>query len=275
MWTLARKWPAAVVALHLVASEPGAAELRPRTIEAFNRYVRIVEPRIDVDGFLWLDSLPSSHRQSRLAEVKRGTLAIERLQVRDNGHEIDVPGGLIHHWVGAVFVPGGTVNEAIGLLQDYDRHAGIYAPVVARSRVLERDGDGFRVFLRFTMKKVITVVVNSEHEARFTRVGAGRARSRISSTRIAEVVDPDTPGEHEEPVGRDGGYLWRLNTYWRFLERDGGVYVECESISLTRGIPRGLGWIVGPFVTSIPRESLTFTLETTRRVLLGTSGGAR
>jgi hypothetical protein len=114
------------------------------------------------------------------------------------------------------------------------------------------------------MKKVITVVVNSEHEARFTRDGADRARSRIVSTRIAEVDDPDTREEREKPVGRDGGYLWRLNSYWRFLERDNGVYVECESVTLTRDIPSGFGWLVRPFVTSIPRESLTFTLETTR-----------
>ena len=71
----------------------------------------------------------------------------------------------------------------------------------------------------------------------------------------------------ELPVGRDGGYLWRLNTYWRLLERDEGTYLQCESVSLTRGIPTGLGWLVGPFVTSIPRESLAFTLETTARAV--------
>jgi hypothetical protein len=125
----------------------------------------------------------------------------------------------------------------------------------------------FRVHLRFFMKKVITVVVNSEHEARFSSPARDRAESRIYSTRIAEVESPDTPSEREKPVGRDGGYLWRLNTYWRFLERDGGTYIQCEAISLTRGIPFGLGWVVGPFVTSIPRESLTFTLETTRKAL--------
>ena len=175
-----------------------------------------------------------------------------------------MPDGLIHHWVGGVFVPGATVDEAVALLQDYNRHAEIYTPTVARSKVLARDGDTFKVYLRFMMKKVITVVVNSEHEARFTREGTDRARSRIASTRIAEVEDPGTATEREKPVGRDGGYLWRLNTYWRFLQRDNGVYVECESITLTRDIPAGFGWLVRPFVTSIPRESLTFTLETTR-----------
>jgi hypothetical protein len=92
-------------------------------------------------------------------------------------------------------------------------------------------------------------------------------RSRIRSTRIAEVENPGLTNEREKPVGRDGGYLWRLNTYWRFVERDNGVYIECESVTLTRGIPFGLGWVVGPFVTSIPRESLEFTLATTRKSL--------
>ena len=93
------------------------------------------------------------------------------------------------------------------------------------------------------------------------------ARSRIYSTRIAQVENAGEPDERELPVGRDGGYLWRLNTYWRLLERDGGTYVQCESISLTRGIPFGFGWMIKPFVTSIPRESLEFTLNTTRKAL--------
>jgi hypothetical protein len=101
----------------------------------------------------------------------------------------------------------------------------------------------------------------------FSRPAADRARSRVYSTRIAQVEDPDTSEERELPVGNDGGYLWRLYTYWRFLERDGGTYIQCESISLTRDIPLGLGFIVGPFVTSIPRESLEFTLTTTRKAL--------
>jgi hypothetical protein len=109
-------------------------------------------------------------------------------------------------------------------------------------------------------------VVNSEHEANFTR-RADRAEGWVHSTRIAEVESPDEPGERELPVGQDGGYMWRLNTYWRLLVRDGGLYIQCESVSLTRGIPTGFGWLVGPFVTSIPRESLTFTLETTRKQL--------
>jgi hypothetical protein len=251
---------AVVLAWSTGAVSAHAADLGPETVAAFDRYVRLTEQRMSGDSY------------DALTKRGRGELFIAPATTREHGKEIDVPDGLIHHWVGAVFVPGATLDQAVALLQDYDRHARIYTPTVERSRTLARNGDAFKVFLRFMMKKVITVVVNSEHEARFRRDGPDRARSRIVSTRIAEVEDPGTPEEQEKPVGRDGGYLWRLNTYWRFLQRDNGVYVECESITLTRGIPAGLGWLIRPFVTSIPRESLTFTLERTRAQLLSGAG---
>ena len=246
-----------------------AAELQPRTVAAFEHYVRITEARMDAGGpFLWVDGLPDAEQQARRSELRRGALVIERMATRDGAKDIPIPDGIVHHWVGVAFVPGATLDQAVSLLQDYDRHAELYQPNVARSRLLARDGDRFRVYLRFFMKKVITVVVNSEHDARFSRVAGDRAQSRIYSTRIAEVENPGTPTEREKPVGRDGGYLWRLNTYWRFMERDGGTYVQCESITLTRGIPIGLGWLIRPFVTSIPRETLEFTLATTRQALV-------
>jgi len=46
-----------------------------------------------------------------------------------------------------------------------------------------------------------------------------------------------------------------------------GVYLECRTISLSRNIPTGLGWIIRPMVSSLPRESLTATLESTVRAL--------
>jgi hypothetical protein len=268
---------AIVVGILLLARETpvraAMADLHASTIAAFDRYVRVTEARMarEVGGnapFIWVDSLAEPRKQAALAELRQGQLVIDSLTTRDAGKRIDVPDGLIHHWVGVVFVPGATVDKAVALLQDYNRHAEIYKPAVARSKILAHTGDDYRVYLRFYMKKVLTVVLNSEHEAHYTRPRPGQAYSRIYSTKIAEVENPDTPSEREKPVGRDGGYMWRLNTYWRFLERDGGTYVQCESISLTRGIPTGFGWLVGPFVTSIPRESLTFTLETTRKALL-------
>jgi hypothetical protein len=271
-----RRLPAGLVlcAIASLAGPPAlAAELKPQTVAAFDRYVRVNDEASqrsldDPDRFLWIDTLPDAAARAEADRVRQGGLVIERLKRKDGERNIDIPDGIVHHWLGAVFVPGATARQAVALLQDYDRHAAIYAPNVARSRTLSQSGDQFRIDLRFFMKKVLTVVVNSEHDARFTWHDEQRASSRIVSTRIAEVEDPDTPREREKPVGNDGGYLWRLNSYWRFLQRDGGTYVQCETITLSRGIPFGLGWIVGPFVNSIPRETLAFTLERTRQALL-------
>ena len=268
-WTLALALLACVITTQVQAAPAAAgAELQNRTIQAFDRYVRLTEARLNSNApFLWIDGLPEARRREALETVRRKELSIERLETKDNGREIEAPGGMIHHWVGTAFVPGATIDEALSVLQNYNEHHRIYAPTVAASKLQSREGDRFRFFLRFVMKKVITVVVNSDHEAVFRKPAADRAEGWIHSTRIAEVENPGTPTEREKPVGNDGGYLWRLNTYWRLLARDGGLYIHCESVSLSRGIPTGFGWIVGPFVTSIPRESLTFTLETTRNRL--------
>lgn len=248
------------------------ADLKPGTAEAFDRYVRLTEARMRGEeagdpGFLYIERLPAAGRQALEGRARRGELLIERLQTREGGKRVEAPDVLIHHWVGLVFVPGASAADAVALLQDYDRHDRIYAPAVARSRVLGRDGDRFRVFLRFYMKKVIAVTLDTEHEAHFTRLAPGRAFSRIRSTRVQEVEHAGTPDERLKAPGEGRGFTWRLNTYWRFLESEDGTWVQCESLTLSRDIPFGLGWIIGPFVTDVPKESLTFTLETTRRAL--------
>jgi hypothetical protein len=258
-----------------LAGTPASAELKPATAAAFDKYVRLTEQRMNAElapeAFLWIDRLNGQARADAMATLKRGQLVIERLRTREGSSDLDAPDGMIHHWLGLVFIPGIKVDAAVALLQDYDRHARVYAPNVAASKTLQKNGDRFRVFLRFYMKKVIAVTMNSEHDAVFTRQAPDRAWSRIHSTRIAEVADAGTPQERELPPGRDQGFMWRLNTYWRFLERDGGVYVQCESLTLSRDIPFGLGWLIGPFVTSVPKDSLTFTLEKTRVALASPS----
>src|SRR5688500_15481964 len=202
-----------VVAMALLAgtmarlqASPAAAgaELQNRTIQAFDRYVRLTEARLNGKApFLWIDGLPDARRREALETVRRKELSIEPLETRENGREIDAPGGMIHHWVGTAFVPGATIDQALSVLRNYNEHHRIYAPTVAASKLLSRDGDRFTFSLRFAMKKVITVVVNSDHEAVFRRPAADRAEGWIHSTRIAEVENPGTPAEREKPIGDD------------------------------------------------------------------------
>ena len=143
----------------------------------------------------------------------------------------------------------------------------IYKPEVVGSRVISHNGNDYRIFLRLLKKKVITVVLNSEHEVKYIPIDKARWRSVSRTTKISEVENAGKPNEHEKPPGTGEGFLWKLDSYWRFEERDGGVWLECEAVSLTRDVPTGLGWIVEPIIRDLPKESLANTLRATRTAL--------
>jgi putative flippase GtrA len=266
--------PAFLLVLALVPSSTPveAADLRADTLDAFNRYVRVTESRMDGElhgkvAFLWVDRLPEAERLEAYTRLKRGETVVSRLVTQDAGREIDSPHGLIHHWIGTSFGPVATVDRTVALMQSYDRYQEIYSPSVRQSHTISRQGETFKVYLQLFMKKVIGVVLNTEYDIRYTRLSSTRAHVRSYSTRIAEVHDSGTANEKEMPVGQDSGYLWRFDNYCSLEERAEGTFIQCESVSLSRAIPTGLGWLVGPFVTSIPRESLEFTLGSIRRAL--------
>jgi len=260
----------------LAAKEPGepvAIRLKKEAGAGFDRYVQIVDARNQAelqqdDSLLWIDTLPETERAASYAELKRGIVKIKKIEAMENGQALHLPGAMIHHWAGVIFVPGAHLNDVLGVLEDYDHHATYYAPDVEQSKIEWHDGDRFKVFLRFRRHKVITVVLNTEHDIRYFHDSASRAHSRSSAVRIAEIENPGKSDEREKTPGDDGGFLWRMETWWRMEERDSGVYVQSEVVSLTRDIPTGLGWLIGPFVTSIPKESLAFTMEATRKAAL-------
>jgi hypothetical protein len=267
---LSRKALAIVlVGLFSLPFPAGAAELEPETIAAYHRYLKLTEAKIDAelargDVYLWIDTAPSARRDAYYADLRKGDLVIEKLETLDQGKTIAFPGALVHHWVGTVFIPGATLAQTLEFMQDYDHKKDYFSPDIQRSKILRRQGDDFLVNLRFYKKKVITIVDDTDHQVHYQVVDATHAWSRSHATRIQEVENAGEPSERLEPQGHDRGFLWGMDTYWRFQEKDGGTYVECQSVSLTRDIPTGLGWVVGSLVTKVPRESLTFTLVTAR-----------
>jgi hypothetical protein len=253
--------------------------LKPEAAEGFDRYVRLTEKRLRTDlhpggAFLWVDGLPEARRDAVYAQLQRGEVVSARLKTPDPTGWVHTPGALIHHWVGTVFIPGVSLRQALATVEDYDHHSHYFGPEVAKSRTLEHAGDDFKVYLRLTRKKIVTVVLDTEYEVHYEALGDGREQSRSYSTHIAEVAHAGQADERQLPSGKDSGYLWRLNSYWRFYETGQGVYVQCEAVSLTRDIPAGLGWLIGPFIESIPRESLEFTLRSTRAAVLGENSRA-
>jgi hypothetical protein len=236
------------------------AELKKETADAFENYIRSTETRLDrlrqSGQFLWVDGAPERQRSVRAGKV----LAEPVIGKGD----LEVRGGLIHDWIGAVFIPGATIEKTLAFVQDYNNHKKFYKPEVIDSKLLAHNGTDFQIFLRLLKKKVITVVLDTYHDVHYVELDPHRWHSISKTTKITEVEGGDQVADPETKPGEDHGFLWRLDSYWRFEERDGGVYVECEAVSLTRDVPTGLGWLINPIVRGLPRESLANTLRETR-----------
>jgi hypothetical protein len=239
-------------------------KLRSETVQGFDHYVKMVEESLEnrwngTQSFLWV--YENSQNRTR---ALRGEVVVESMS-RDKG--IDIPGGIVHDWIGATYVPRVRAETVLKVMQDYNRHKQIY-PEVIDSRLIRHEGETWRSFLRLRKKKILTVVLNSEHEARYYHPDPNRWYCRSYSLRIAEVSNPGTPSERERPVGEDHGFLWRLYAYWHLDQVQEGVFVECRVLSLTRDVPTGLGWIINPIIRDLPGESLKQTLEFTRKAVL-------
>jgi len=257
--------PRVLGALLLIASaRVEAADLRKETVAAFDHYVADVEARLERrwhgDGFLWSDN------PARRDLLARGGPIVE--PVEGNGN-IEIKGGLIQDWTGAIFIPSANLASVLAVAQDYPHHSEIYKPEIASALVRSHTGNDFAVYMRIVKSKLfLSDVLNTEHEIHFVPVDAKREYSRGYSTRIAEVSNPGKPNERELPVGKDRGLMWRMYGYWFYEERDGGVVVECESVTLTRDVPFGMGKLLSPIIHGLPAESMRRGLESTRNAVL-------
>jgi hypothetical protein len=261
-----------IVCLLWVSEASPAAELEQKTVVAFNRYVAATEARFANElkpggPFLYVDALAGDAQKTAYDQLRRGDILVERLQTKLSGSDAEVPDGIIHHWVGLAFIPSTTLAKVIPAVQDYAHRDELYKPDVIAARVISHQGNDYKIFMRLYQKRFTTVVFNTDYDIHWGEVDPKKVFSNSYSTRIAQVKDASHPGGEEFPVGKDSGYLWRLYTYWRFQEKDGGVYVQCEAVSLTRDIPTGLGWLLRPLVVKIPKESLNKVLSRTREVV--------
>ncbi|HYL37393.1 MAG TPA: hypothetical protein VEV17_15875 [Bryobacteraceae bacterium] len=238
-------------------------KLSSETAAAFDRYVQAAESRMNADlppaRFLRVDAEPDLK-----AKLRGGELRIESGRASGSSDEIKVPGGLLQDWVGSMFIPNATLQQVKTVLQDYESYKNFYKPEVIESRQIAHQGDDYDILLRLYEKHILTVVLNANYHVHYALPDARRMLVTSHSTRIAEVRDAKRSYTEERPVGDDTGFLWRLNSYWRFEEADGGVYAECEAISLSRDVPLGLGWMLKGFLERFPKESMLNTLRGTR-----------
>jgi hypothetical protein len=253
-----------LLAIAIAPSE--AAKLTPATSGAFDHYIQVTEDRMHQslrpEGFLNVDSRPDFKER-----VRGGEIVIQGHTTMENDKPIRIPGGQIQDWLGMAFFPNTTLERVRSMLQDYANYKDYYRPDVIESKLKFREGDEFDIFLRLYKHQVLTVVLNTDYHVRFASLDPHRMYLISHSTRVAEVKNPKQSYEVEAPVGNDAGFLWRLNAYWRFEEADGGVYAECEAISLSRDTPFGLGWAINGFLERFPKESMLNTLMGTRKAV--------
>jgi len=220
---------AGLVALLVFSPVDATAGPSQATLRAWDAYVAQAEAQLD--------------RAPRLV-VRAGAHTTE-------GASTDAPGGTISDWRGAAFLPGITLDQLLHRLQ----HPGTPPPQedVVSSRVISRSADGLRVSIRLVRRSIVTVSYDTEHEMTFRRRTPTLATARSVATRIEEIG------------GDDHGFLWRLNSYWRYEERAGGVMVELRSLTLSRDVPSLLRPLASPLVRRVARESMVRTLEALRR----------
>jgi hypothetical protein len=240
----------------LAFAGPNMAQPKPAAETAFNGYIAQVESRLELQhrsptGFL--------ARQDS-SRVRGGEQVIEQVPPTTG---TDLPGAMLHHWRGTAFAPGATAADFERLMKDFPAYPKVYAPQVEAIRILAKQGDHSQVVMRTRQKHVITVVLDTTFDITFRRQDATHGSSLSRSTDVEEIEALGTSKEKRLGPSESHGFLWRLNTYWSYEERDGGLYMQIESVSLSRAIPEGLGWAIKPFVESVPRESLEFTLHAT------------
>ncbi|HEX6495576.1 MAG TPA: hypothetical protein VF018_08840 [Acidobacteriaceae bacterium] len=193
-----------------------------------------------------------------MRRLQKGEPVIERLSPSAGA---EVSGSLLHHWRGTAYVRGAKAADFEGLLRDFRAYPQHFAPQVLRAGLIAQSGDQTQMFMRVRQKHVIPVVMDTAYDITYGRLDPQHGYSLSRSTRIAEIDAPGTPSERPLNANEEHGFLWRLNTYWSYEEKDGVLYLQVEAVSLTRSIPHGLGWAIGPYIENIPRDSLEFTLR--------------
>lgn len=250
-----------LVCMLLLVAFPAWGQPPASAKAAFDNYARTVEAR-----------LAAQHRSAAFlapaddAALRRGETDIQQVDAPD------IPGAMLHHWRATAFLPGVTAAQFEHLIRGYPDYPRLFAPQIVSARVLAQHGDHYQVQMRVRQRHVITVVMDTAYDIVYTHAAPDRGYTASHSTRIDEIADAGTPDERVLGPGEEHGFLWRQNTYWTWQPSPGGLTVQVESLTLTRGIPQALAWAITPFLESVPRDSIDFTMGRIRDGLKAHTG---
>lgn len=253
---------APLLAFAFLAAAPAcpAAAPAPAAMAAFNNYTRQVESRLARQHSALSTYLAGSSPEVQ-ARLRKGELIIEQLPTPE------APGAILHHWRGTAFAPDATAAGFERLMRDFNSYPRLYSSQILSASTLSQNGDHYQVTMRVRQQHILTVVLDTTYVVDFVSLDPDHRSSISRGTRITEIASPGTPSERALAPAEDHAFLWLLNSYWSCAQANGGLYLQIESVSLTRSIPTGLGWVVRPFLKSVPRDSLEFTLRSTLTAL--------
>jgi len=251
--------------LSRLAGTASAIELQGATLDAWQEYVRGTSARLQArvnakEPFLWIDE--SADRAQR---TRRGEIVVA--PVVGHGTQ-NVPGGLIHDWIGAIFIPNVSIESVLAVVHDYDKYSEIYKPVVSDSRSLAcnaTDQEFSMIWQRHVL--FVSAAMQGRYRAHSFMVDSRRGYTAADATLIQQIDEYGHPSEHLRPPDTGDGYIWRIHSITKYEQRDGGVYLEIEAMALTRDIPTSLRWLVTPVVNHLSINSLTTTLSQTQRAV--------
>lgn len=254
-----------LLAAALFSVEVHAASLKAETVAAWDDYVQSVtaslQGRVRPGGsFLWTAENPD-----RVAEVRKGEIIVAPAPARN---PLKVPGGLIHHWVAAAFIPNVKLNDVLDVTRDYDRYQEFYQPSVIASKAITR-GDTDDYFSMRLMNKALFLktMLDADYQSTNVRLDDRRFYSLSRSTRVQEIEDYNQPAEHRFPEGEGSGYIWKLFNVVRMEERSDGVYLEMETLALSRDIPVALRFAVDPIVRRVSHNSMVTSIKQTEAAI--------
>jgi len=235
-----------------------AADLKPETLQAWEAYLHAAKARnhkhlADGASFLSIDA--------DLAKLRQGDIVVSPAGPKV---PVKVPSGLIHDWTGAIFIPNASIGDVMRVVRDYDHYQAIYHPNVVSSKPIETGESEDRFSIVIMNKSFFAKsALDSDYRSAFVRVDDEHWYGTTETTRVQEVADYGAASQRLLPEDHGTGIIWRLYSFARFEERDGGVYVELEAIALSRDIPATLRWVVDPIVRRVSRSSLVTSLQQT------------
>lgn len=243
-----------------------AAELNPETVTAWDHYIQAQSARVansQPGSFLWSDQSPD-----RIRRLRHGEILVAPLGQNPKA----VPHGLIHHWIGAIFLPNTGLDDVLRVVRDYDKYKQFYAPNVIDSRLLHQAGADDAFSMRMLNKAVVAkFALDAEFQSSYVPLDQNRWYSVGYSTRVREIEQYGEADQHELPPNTGHGFIWRLYNVSRFEQRDGGVYVELEAVALSRDVPATLRWLVNPVVRRASKGSMLVSLQKTQAAVAGTN----